>query len=213
MLRSLDIPTFLATPAAPTATPTGGASGHYTYKIVAILANGGPGGSGESHSAPSNATAVTDGPTTLGASNYETITGTAVPGASHYDVYLTATTSGATLGKVGRCTDITVGVVHNSPTQGDGSTPPSASNSGVGAWIGFSNEIEKTLEVWGTFVATLQLQGAEDQSRAVNIGSTISGAGLTAITENVKYLRMTMTAYTSGTPLSQVKSAHLPAAL
>lgn len=80
----------LATPAAPTIVTVGGSATTQAYKIVAKLGTG--------YTAASPAGTQTAGPTTLDATHYNTLTWTAVPGATSYDVY--RTTGGAAQGLI-----------------------------------------------------------------------------------------------------------------
>lgn len=72
----------LATPAAPTVTPTGGAAGSYTYAVSAVNSVG--------DTVASTTTTIANGPTTLDASHFNTITWTPVPNATGYRVRRTA---------------------------------------------------------------------------------------------------------------------------
>lgn len=68
----------MAAPAAPTVTPTGGATTNYTYYVVAVNAHG--------DSLPGATTSITTGPTTLDATHFNTVGWAAVPGASSYKI-------------------------------------------------------------------------------------------------------------------------------
>jgi len=57
--------------------------------------------------------------------------------------------------------------------------------------------------VFGTFVATAQVQESPDGTNFVNVGSALTAAGKVAISKSAKSVRVDVTAYTSGT----VKSA------
>ena len=61
----------------------------------------------------------------------------------------------------------------------------------------------KTVEVRGTFVATLQVQGRISPAAPwSDIGATISSATLVSIAPAIAELRIKTTDYTSGTPLA-----------
>lgn len=72
----------LATPAAPAVIPTAGAAGAQSYYVVATDANG--------DSLPGAATAIANGPTTLDAGHYNTVTPVAVAGATGYKIIRSA---------------------------------------------------------------------------------------------------------------------------
>lgn len=72
----------LANMGALTVTPTGGATGNYTYFVVASDRNG--------FTTLAGTGSTTTGPATLDATHYNTITWTAIAGAVQYDVYLLA---------------------------------------------------------------------------------------------------------------------------
>jgi len=109
----------LALPAAPTVSPTGGASGSYSYIVVAT---GVPGGF-----SPSAAGSTSSGPTTLSSSAYNTVSWTAVPNATGYIIYRSV--GGTTQGKIAAVATGTVSLVDNG-LAGDGTTAPSANTTG-----------------------------------------------------------------------------------
>lgn len=59
---------------------------------------------------------------------------------------------------------------------------------------------DKTVQVHGTFVATLQLEGSIDGSEYFPLGAPVSAAGVLRVPETVEFLRVRTTAYTSGQP-------------
>lgn len=59
---------------------------------------------------------------------------------------------------------------------------------------------DKTVQVHGTFVATLQLEGSIDGSEYFAVGAPVSAAGAVRVPETVEFLRIRTTAYTSGEP-------------
>lgn len=63
---------------------------------------------------------------------------------------------------------------------------------------GLSGRTEKTIQVFGTFAATVQAQGTIDGSTWVDVGSSVTAPGLINISEHVTALRLDIT-YTSGT--------------
>ncbi len=59
---------------------------------------------------------------------------------------------------------------------------------------------DKTVQVHGTFVATLQLEGSIDGSEYFAVGAPVSAAGAIRVPETLEFLRVRTTAYTSGEP-------------
>jgi hypothetical protein len=110
----------LATPGAPTVTPTGAAgSTTYSYVVVAKQNDG-------SYSAAGSAGSTSTGNATLTSSNYNAITWSAVTYATSYDVYCTA--GCATLGKV--ASGITTTAYNDQSGAGDSSTAPTINTTG-----------------------------------------------------------------------------------
>jgi hypothetical protein len=116
--------TQLATPSAPLVTPTLGTASTWTYTIVAKA------GSGTTVASPTGSTAV--GAATLDATHFNTITWSAVAGASSYDIYRTVTaTSPATTGKIGNVLpSATLSLVDNG-LAGDGLASPTSNTTGI----------------------------------------------------------------------------------
>jgi hypothetical protein len=59
---------------------------------------------------------------------------------------------------------------------------------------------DKTVQIHGTFVATLQVEGSIDGSEYFPIGAATSAPGAVRVFETVEVLRVRTTAYTSGEP-------------
>ncbi len=59
---------------------------------------------------------------------------------------------------------------------------------------------DKTVQIHGTFVATLQLEASIDGSEYFPIGAAASAPGAVRVPETVEFLRVRTTAYTSGEP-------------
>src|SRR5690242_5755289 len=123
----LNIDLFAANPGAATVTPTGGASGNYTYKLVARTTNG--------TSAAGTAASISNGPTTLDGTHYTTIdpTGLTNPGAASYDVYRTA--GGSTQGKIGNIANDGVTTLRDNGLVADGATAPASNTTGLGTSV------------------------------------------------------------------------------
>lgn len=62
----------------------------------------------------------------------------------------------------------------------------------------------KTVQISGTFVATLQLQGSINGSDFVDIGAAQTAPALLEVSQSVKFLRIDVTAFTSGVPAAVV---------
>ena len=141
----------------------------------------------------------------LNATDYNTLVWTDPLNAVSIRIYRTA--GGLTQGLIGTVA-AGVGTFRDDGDVGDGTTAPSANTTGVGIALPVSDLRDLTLQVSGTFVATMQLQGKIDgQAAWQNVGSAISSAGFTDVYTTAKtlsQLRMTMSAYTSGTPVAVV---------
>ena len=59
---------------------------------------------------------------------------------------------------------------------------------------------DKTVQIHGTFVATLQLEASIDGSEYFLAGASKTTPGVVLIPETVEFLRVRTTAYTSGEP-------------
>lgn len=57
----------------------------------------------------------------------------------------------------------------------------------------------KTVQIGGTFVATVQLQGTINGTDWVNIGAAVTAAAIIEITPAYRSLRVVITGYASGT--------------
>jgi hypothetical protein len=60
------------------------------------------------------------------------------------------------------------------------------------------------VQVVGTFVATIQLQGSVDGATWVSEGSPITAPGTLEISKRYAYIRANVTSYTSGAPVAVV---------
>ncbi len=117
----------LATPTAPTVTPTGTTgSTSYTYAVVAFNSSG--------QTAASPTTTTSTGNATLSGSNYNAIAWTAVTGATGYNIYRTASSglgNGATTGLVGTVYSPTLSYNDTATSTGNGATAPTIATSGT----------------------------------------------------------------------------------
>jgi hypothetical protein len=72
--------------------------------------------------------------------------------------------------------------------------------------VGFSGGVDvsvidfKTVYIFGTFVATLQVQISPDGTNWFNAGSPFTASGYMDLNSITKKIRISVTAYTSGTP-------------
>ena len=70
--------------------------------------------------------------------------------------------------------------------------------------LGLAGVTEKTVAVFGTFTATVQLAGTVDEATWVNVGSSVTAAALIQVPEHVKGLRITISGHSSGTAEAQL---------
>ena len=59
---------------------------------------------------------------------------------------------------------------------------------------------DKTVQVSGTFVGSLQLEGSIDGSDYEPVGAAMTAPGLVPVPFTIEFLRVRITALTSGTP-------------
>ncbi len=59
---------------------------------------------------------------------------------------------------------------------------------------------DKTVQIHGTFVSTLQVEASIDGSEYFPVGTPYSAPGALMVQETVEFLRVRTTAYTSGEP-------------
>jgi hypothetical protein len=71
----------------------------------------------------------------------------------------------------------------------------------TGAWLACQSLSNKHVHVFGAFTASLQVQyTVADDTDPINLGAPLTAAGYVAVPMVVKKLRISTTAYTSGTP-------------
>jgi len=71
----------------------------------------------------------------------------------------------------------------------------------AGTWLPCQGLGNKTVHVFGTFVASLQVQyTVGDDTEAINLGAALTAPGYLQVPMVVKKVRINTTAYTSGTP-------------
>lgn len=191
--RAFVVAKLLVNPTLTSVTPTGGAAASITYKIVGI----------DQALNPTAASAgVTDAvaPTTLDGTHFETLAWTDPVGVAFVDIYRTA--GGPSQGKIGRVAAGVQTFVDNGLV-GDGTTAPAANTTGNGTPIGIDDLDDINVQVDGTFVATIQIQGQIDGgSTWFPVGTAATAPALVnAATTFFSKLRAKMTAYTSGTPI------------
>ncbi|MBI5549510.1 MAG: hypothetical protein HY901_36955 [Deltaproteobacteria bacterium] len=71
---------------------------------------------------------------------------------------------------------------------------------GVGAPSVVFRFRSKTVQVFGTFVATLQLEGTLAGDEYFPIGPAVTAPGAIEVPETIEFLRVRVTAFTSGEP-------------
>lgn len=187
----LNVVQFVATPSAPTVTPTGGVGTSYSYKLVATDSSG-------ATTAASSAGSTAAGPTTLDATHYNTVTWTD-PVSTPGSILIYRTAGGATQGLIGT---VAAGVqtFRDDGKVADGTVAPSSNTTGIGAATECASLREKSVQVDGTFVSTNQIQGTIDGVNWQNEGSAATTATVVNITTSWMSIRNKQTAYTSGTP-------------
>jgi len=167
----------LTTPGSPLVTQVGTPSTKIiTYKIVALNATG--------HSAASQGTTTTAAAATLNGTNYNQINWQAVPGATGYEVWRTATngTAPTTTGLIG-----TVGAVltfNDDGDAGDSATAPTTNTSGIAAPFWTEQELLDILilgakDLWRAIIDLHQ--GHFTTIDATNVSLAASGLTLTGV--------------------------------
>lgn len=73
-------------------------------------------------------------------------------------------------------------------------------SAGVGAAANVFRFRDKYVQVHGTFAATLQLEGSIDGDEYFPVGTPQASAGVLAVPETLQFLRVRVTAFTSGEP-------------
>lgn len=185
----LNVVSFVTTPAAPTVTPTGGAAGSYSYKLVATDSTG-------ATTAASTAGSTAAGPTTLDGTHFNTITWTD-PVAAPASVKIYRTAGGATQGLIGTV-NAGVQTFTDNGVVADGTVAPTSNSTGVGAYTECASLREKYLQFGGTFVSTNQIQGSIDGTNWVNEGSAVTTSSVVAVNPSYVLIRNSQTGYTSG---------------
>jgi hypothetical protein len=192
---SIPIANFVPNPSAPTVTPTGGAAGSYSYKIVGVAADG-------TQTAASSAGSTSAGPTTLDASHYNTETWTDPLNAVTILIYRTA--GGVTQGLIG---SVAAGVqtFRDDGKVGDATTPSASNGTGVGSAVSMPvYAAEPWAWLYGTFVATVQIQATPDGSTWFNVGSAFTSGGYVQLPQ-CQAFRAKSTAYASGQPVGSMQ--------
>jgi hypothetical protein len=77
----------------------------------------------------------------------------------------------------------------------------------AGAWLMCEGLRNKHVTVYGTFVATVQVQYTIDtDADPVNIGAAVTAAGYVSVPMEAKKVRVSTTAFTSGAPKAMLSS-------
>lgn len=74
----------------------------------------------------------------------------------------------------------------------------------AGAAVNVQHMGTKTVQVTGTFVATVQIQGSLDNVNWVNEGAAFTAPGKIDVTSRWAFMRANTTAFTSGTPAARL---------
>ena len=189
----LDIQKFLPAPAAPTVTPQGaGGATTYGYKIVARgIAYRTTAASAQGITAVGNAT--------LNVTNFNRVIWTNVPGNTGYDIY--RSTGGGTPSSTGKIGTVSAGVTTLDDTGLTATgVAPTINTTGDGDPLYVGGCRDKSVQIAGTFVATVQVQGSMLQDEWIQDGSDFTAGGVQAVAESWEFLRIRETAYTSGAP-------------
>lgn len=169
-------------------TPEAGSSS--SYKIVAKTALG-------NVTAAGSAGSTTTGYATPGGALLNAVSWTAVTGAYAYDVY--RDTGGATQGLIGTVL-APLHALDDTGLPGDSATAPTVNTTGDGTALECLALDDKTIQLGGTFVATVQFQGSVNGIDWADEGATKTATAILEVTEAYTFMRMKITAYTSGTP-------------
>jgi hypothetical protein len=204
-VAGLDIKSFITAP-----TPTVAAQGTtgaatWTYKLVAVKADG-------TKSAAGSAGSATNGNADLDETDFNHITWTdpTDPDFDHMEIWRTAVgTTPSTTGLIGTA-DAGEEEFDDIGLAGDAATPPATSTSGVGDAKGvthLSGVVAQLGTVGGS--VTIQMQGTVDGSYWVNDGSTLttSGAVWTAA-HKWAAVRAKMTALSGDAPTMTLIAVH-----
>lgn len=169
------------------------------YKIVS-LGTDNPSGTHRQSAAGAEGTSAV-GPETLTADTPMTVDWTAVTSAQGYQVYRTDAL--VTKGLIGS-TDAATSILSDTGVVGDGNDPPTTDGTGISIPCDVRDLGDKYLQIGGTFVATLQVQGTINGVDWKDEGAAIVAVGIVAIAPSYALLRIKETAFTSGAP-----TAHL----
>jgi hypothetical protein len=167
----------LTTPGSPLVSPQGTPGAKtITYKVVATNTVG--------HSEASQGTTIITGASVLSGTNFNRLTWQAVPGATGYDIYRTATdgTSPTTLGKIGSTT--TAVTLDDTGLAGDAVTAPTTNTSGITTPFWTEQELLDLLilgakDLWRAIVDLHQ--GHFTTNDATNVSLTASSSTLTGV--------------------------------
>lgn len=165
----------LAVPAAPTITTSGTAgSTTYTYTVTAVNVQG--------QTIASTAGSTATGNTTLTGTNFNTITWTAVNGATSYNVYRTV--GGASQGNIASVSAPTV-TKNDTGLTGSGASPtnPTGTSLTVKSWAGQTNPIIVGQNSAGSNTFTVDPSGnTVGNTLKLNSGAAAAGTNTTAAT-------------------------------
>ena len=204
-VQALDVRNYYAAP-TPTVTPHGGTGATWGYKLVAITNPIGV--TGERHSAVGSE-GTGSGGATLGGAVYNVVTWTDVVGVLAYDVYRTSHgTTPAHDGLLGRVLAGVQTFTDLGAVVGDDVAGPAANTTGTGDPAETLSLRDKTIQVSGTFVGTIQVEGTIDGDTWIAEGTAYTSTGSAAVTPTWAMMRARMTAYTSGTPKFNVAGHH-----
>lgn len=186
---------FVATDMTP---PTGNKT--WTYKLVAVKANG-------LKSAAGSAGTTTAGGAALSTANLNRLTWTDPTVAfDHLEVWRTVCGAASTPSTTGLLATVAAGVqaFDDHGQAGDSATAPSVDHSGEGDVCGVTNLSDVVVQV-NTFTAgSLQVQGTVDGTNFVNDGSALTATGVVAASHKWAGIRVKTASLTGAAPSAVV---------
>lgn len=148
------------------------------------------------------------GPVTADEDNQIDVTWTddaawAAAGVTHVQVWLTTAPGAVVEGLVGTVAIGDQAFTYTGQTQTSVlANIPTTNTTGLGDALCVLALRDKTIQIVGTFVGTVQFQGSIDGTNWVSEGAaqTAASTALLEVSETYQFMRANMTAYTSGTP-------------
>lgn len=195
LTKTMDFPVPVVAP-QPTVTPQGTpASKTWTYKLVAVKANG-------LKSAAGTAGSTSTGSAALNGTNFNRLTWTdpTVP-FDHLEVWRTVDGAASTPTTTGLIGTVAPGVQQFDDTglAGNNASAPSTDHSGEGDALPVLNFSDVAIQL-APFTGTAQLQGTMDGSNWVNEGSALTNTGVVFASHKWAQLRLLISSLTGAAP-------------